>query len=71
MTITIVEQVKDSLDAKLTYPVCPNCGTKGTYGWQESDLVDGFFAIIDVYICPVCHPELLERVGRRVDSGIT
>lgn len=49
--INIVEEVK-------VEPLCPKCGTKGVFVEQTFDMVDGFFAIVDVYICPVCDAEV-------------
>ena len=43
-------------------PMCPDCGTPGVLGWQESGIVDNFFTLIDVYVCPKCHPEILPEL---------
>ena len=54
MQIEIVEEVKGGIEAD---PSCPKCGARGVFLYQTCDMVDGFFTLIDVYRCLVCHPE--------------
>lgn len=49
-----VDAVLRSGDEVKVEPPCPKCGTKGVFVEQTFDMVDGFFAIVDVYKCPVC-----------------
>lgn len=60
LALLMVDRLKPYCE-RLEYPPCPDCGTIGVYGWMESRIVDGRFAILDVYICPKCEPGQLER----------
>ena len=70
MSIQIVEEVAGGVVADLTYPPCPKCGVTGVFLCQTFDTVNGFFAIVDVYACPVCQPELIaaQQGGQAEDA---